>query len=303
MRSTMNISASILVLMMGFSLVACGNSNLAVQPPTNNTGEQTPAPAPEELPAEGDVIEAEGILTGWADPHTVEIRVKDEPMSFQVEESVQPSFDDIDDEDTVRFKYVERTFAGDTTIKQLVVKEITKVEVDDDDNGAGTGATGTSDRPKTSELEVTVEGMTEQRPVRLAQGDGYSLYVFEPMAFDADENELTMKIDPDYEVEIEKLPSDYNLDFLKMDAKEELSETGEVKELTKKELSTGSMNDAQLYMMSQNDKKTEYYIVKELDGNGFIFRVNAPIGEPSEGFLPMAYASLNSIMNEEVSPK
>ncbi|MNC59969.1 hypothetical protein D3C75_1098140 [compost metagenome] len=112
-----------------------------------------------------------------------------------------------------------------------------------------------------------------------------------------------MKIDPDYEVEIEKLPSDYNLDFLKMDAKEELSETGEVKELTKKELSTGSMNDAQLYMMSQNDKKTQYYIVKELDGNGFIFRVNAPIGEPSEGFLPMAYASLNSIMNEKVSPK
>ncbi|MDQ0171262.1 hypothetical protein [Paenibacillus tundrae] len=301
MRSTMNISASILVLMMGFSLVACGNSNPAVQPPTNNTGEQTPAPAPEEQPAEGDVIEAEGILTGWADPHTVEIRVNDEPMSFQVEESVQPLFDDIDDEDPVRFKYVERTFAGDTTIKQLVVKEITKVEVDDD--RASTGANGMSNRPKTSELEVTVEGMTEKRPVTLAQGNGYSLYVFEPMAFDADENELTMKIDPDYEVEIEKLPSDYNLDFLRMDAKEELSETGEVKELTKKELSTGSMNDAQLYMMSQNDKKTEYYIVKELDGNGFIFRVNAPIGEPSEGFLPMAYASLNSIMNEKVSPK
>ncbi|MEY8746912.1 hypothetical protein [Paenibacillus tundrae] len=301
MRSTMNISASILVLMMGFSLVACGNSNPAVQPPTNNTGEQTPAPAPEEQPAEGDVIEAEGILTGWADPHTVEIRVNDEPLSFQVEESVQPLFDDIDDEDTVRFKYVERTFAGDTTIKQLVVKEITKVEVDDD--RASTDANGTSNRPKTSELEVTVEGMTEKRPVTLAQGNGYSLYVFEPMAFDADENELTMKIDPDYEVEIEKLPSDYNLDFLKMDAKEELSETGEVKELTKKELSTGSMNDAQLYMMSQNDKKTEYYIVKELDGNGFIFRVNAPIGEPSEGFLPMAYASLNSIMNEKVSFK
>lgn len=134
--------------------------------------------------------------------------------------------------------------------------------------------------------------------MKLAQAKGYSLYVFEPMAFDAEDHELTMKIDPDYEVEIEKLPANYNLDALKMDAKEELSETGEVKQLTAEQLSNGPMKDARLYMMSQNDKKTEYFIVKELDGNGFIFHIQAPIGEPSEGFLPMAYASLNSIMNE-----
>jgi hypothetical protein len=51
-------------------------------------------------------------------------------------------------------------------------------------------------------------------------------------------------------------------------------------------------------MMSQNGKKTQYFIVKELDGNGFIFHIDAPVGEPSEGFLPMVYASVNSIKNE-----
>ncbi|WP_339256570.1 hypothetical protein MKZ12_21590 [Paenibacillus sp. FSL R5-0713] len=292
--NTMKVSASLLVLLMGFSLVACGNSNPAAQPPVNNTKEQSPAP--EQQPNESAVIEAEGILTGWADPHTVEIRVNDKPMSFQVGEDLQKSLDDIDDEDSVRFKYVEKTI--DATTKQLVLTEIAKIESSDDNNGSNGGGTVTSDRPKTAELEVTVEGMTEKRPVTLAQAKGYSLYVFEPMAFDAEDQELTMKIDPDYEVEIEKLPADYNLDVLKMDAKEELSETGEVKQLTAEQLSNGPMKDAKLYMMSQNDKKTEYFIVKELDGNGFVFHIHAPIGEPSEGFLPMAYASLNSIMNE-----
>ncbi|ETT44655.1 hypothetical protein [Paenibacillus sp. FSL H7-689] len=292
--NTMKVSASLLVLLMGFSLVACGNSNPAAQPTVNNTEEQSPAL--EQQPNESAAIEAEGILTGWADPHTVEIRVNEKPMSFQVSEDLQKSLDDIDDEDSVRFKYVEKTI--DATTKQLVLTEIAKIESSDDNNGSNAGGTVTSDRPKTSELEVTVEGMTEKRPVKLAQAKGYSLYVFEPMVFDAEDHELTMKIDPDYEVEIEKLPANYNLDALKMDAKEELSETGEVKQLTAEQLSNGPMKDARLYMMSQNDKKTEYFIVKELDGNGFIFHIQAPIGEPSEGFLPMAYASLNSIMNE-----
>ncbi|WFR65149.1 hypothetical protein P9222_14770 [Paenibacillus amylolyticus] len=292
--NTMKVSASLLVLLMGFSLVACGNSSPATQPTVNNTEEQSPAP--EQKPDESAVIEAEGILTGWADPHTVEIRVNEKPMSFQVGEDLQKSLDDIDDEDSVRFKYVEKTI--DATTKQLVLTEIAKIESSDDNNGSNTGGAVTSDRPKTAELEVTVEGMTEKRPVTLVQAKGYSLYVFEPMAFDAEDHELTMKIDPDYEVEIEKLPADFNLDMLKMDAKEELSETGEVKQLTAEQLSNGPMKDARLYLMSQNDKKTEYFIVKELDGNGFVFHIHAPIGEPSEGFLPMAYASLNSIMNE-----
>lgn len=295
MRNTMNISASLLVLVMGFSLVACGNSSPTAQPPANNTEEQTPAPV--KQPEESAVIEAEGILTGWADPHTVEIRVKEEPMSFQVGEDLQKSLDDIDDEDSVQFKYVEKAIEGDTTIKQLVLTEITKVE-SDDGNGTNAGGNVTSDRAKTSELEVTVEGMTEKRPVTLAQGKGYSLYVFEPMVYDADDHELTMKIDPDYEVEIEKLPSDYNLNELKVDAKKELSETGEVKQLSEEKLSNGPMKEAKLFMMSQNNKKTEYFIVKELDGNGFAFHIHAPVGEPSEGFMPMVYASINSIMNE-----
>lgn len=294
-RNRAKVSTTLVVLLMGFSLVACGSSAPALQPSVNNTKETSSAP--EQKPEESDVIEAEGILTGWADPHTVEIRVKDKAMSFQVGEDMQKLLDDIDDEDSVRFKYVEK--AVDASTKQLVLTGITKIaSADGDKTGTGAGDIVTSDRAKTSELEVTVEGITEKRPVTLAQAKGYSLYIFEPMAFDAKDHELTMKIDPEYKVEIEKLPSDFNLDYLKMDAKEELSEVGEVKELTPEQLSNGPMKDARLFMMSQNGKKTQYFIVKELDGNGFIFRIDAPVGEPSEGFLPMVYASVNSIMNE-----
>lgn len=294
-RNRAKVSTTLVVLLMGFSLVACGSSAPALQPSVNNTKETSPAP--EQKPEERDVIEAEGILTGWADPHTVEIRVKDKAMSFQVGEDMQKLLDDFDDEDSVRFKYVEK--AVDASTKQLVLTGITKIASEDGDKtGTGAGNIVTSDRAKTSELEVTVEGITEKRPVTLAQAKGYSLYIFEPMAFDAKDHELMMKIDPRYKVEIEKLPSDFNLDYLKMDAKEELSEVGEVKELTPEQLSNGPMKDARLFMMSQNGKKTQYFIVKELDGNGFIFHIDAPVGEPSEGFLPMVYASVNSIMNE-----
>lgn len=296
MGAKMKLGASLVVLMMGFSLVACGNSP-AMQPPANDTKEQQPAP---EQPQEqkSAVIEAEGILTGWADPHTVEIRVNGEAMAFQVGEDVQKLFDDIDDEDTVHFKYVEKTFEGDASTKQLVLKDIAKINTDDEATAGGTdGGTG-ANRAGKAELEVTVEGMTEKRPVTLARGDGYSLYVFEPMAFNASKNALTMKIDPEYVVNIEKLPADFNLDQLAMDAKEELSETGEVRELSKEELAKGPMADARLYMMAQNEHKSQYFIVKELDGHGFVFRIDAPVGEPSEGFLPMAYASLNSIKND-----
>lgn len=289
------VSTTVLVLLMGFSLVACGSSAPTLQPSVNNTKETSPAP--EQKPEERDVIEEEGILTGWADPHTVEIRVKDKAMSFQVGEDMQKLLDDIDDEDSVRFKYVEETV--DASTKQLILTGITKIgSADGDQTNNGPGDIVTSERPQSSELEVTVEGITEKRPVTLAQAKGYSLYIFEPMAFGAEDHELTMKIDPEYKVEIEKLPSDYNLDYLKMDAKEELSEVGEVKELTSEQLSNGPMKDARLFMMSQNGKKTQYFIVKELDGNGFIFHINAPVGEPSEGFLPMVYASVNSIMIE-----
>ncbi|PZT57737.1 hypothetical protein [Paenibacillus silvae] len=293
--NTVKVSATLLVLLMGFSLVACGSSAPALQPTVGNTEESSPAT--EQSPQENDAIEAEGILTGWADPHTVEIRVNDKAMSFQVGEDMQKSMDDMDDEDTVRFKYVEKTL--DASTKQLILTEITKIASADDGNqSSGTGGAVTSDRPAASELEVTVEGITEKRPVTLAQAKGYSLYIFEPMSFDAEDHELTMKIDPAYKVEIEKLPAGFNLDHLKMDAREELSETGEVKALTAEQLSNGPMKDARLFMMSQNEKKTQYVIVKELDGNEFIFHINAPVGEPSEGFVPMVYASINSIMNE-----
>ena len=293
---TLKVSTTLLVLLMGFSLVACGNSAPALQPTVDNTKETAPAPEPQ--PEAKDVIEAEGILTGWADPHTIEIRVDGEAMSFQVSEDLQKSLDDIDDEDSVRFKYVEKIL--DASTKQLVLTEITKIAsgADDGNTGAGGGNTAISDRPTTSELEVTVEGITEKRPVTLAQAKGYSLYIFDPMAFDAEDHELTMKIDPAYKVEIEKLSSDFKRDELRMDAKEELSQTGEVKELTSEQLSNGPLKEAKLFMRSQNDKKTQYFIVKELDGTDFIFHIDAPVGEPSEGFLPMVYASVNSIMNE-----
>ncbi|KOP66920.1 hypothetical protein AMS62_18005 [Bacillus sp. FJAT-18019] len=171
---------------------------------------------------------------------------------------------------------------------------------DEMNEGQGTDA-GESDNhhaqlPATKDFELELEGMKETKTAKLAEGDGYALYIFDIFSFDAETGKLTMNVDTDYYVEITKLPADYDSDELQTQAEKELEEIGKVRAAEDSERNQ-AMQDASVYMIGEGKSLTKIYIVDEIDGQGYIFRVNNPHREPSEGFAPHAFTSLSSIVS------
>lgn len=151
--------------------------------------------------------------------------------------------------------------------------------------------------PDEKKLDVTLEGEKEQRTAKLVRGDGYAMYMFEQFTFDKEKNLLYMNVDPRFKVRIEKLTSDFNLDDLMLKGKAELERHGKVTPLKESSI-MGTMKGSRLFLMVQDKTGTYEYIVKELDGNGYIFHVDIPQGEAAEGFAPLAFATLNTIKNQ-----
>lgn len=151
--------------------------------------------------------------------------------------------------------------------------------------------------PATKAFQLELEGNKEEREAKLAVGEGYSLYIFEQFSFDKAAGKLTMNVDPNYSVEITKLPSDYNVDKLKADGTADLKAIGTVEDLTATDSGSMIMN-ASVYLKARNDEGSKEFIVMEFGGNGYLLEVNIPVGEPTEGFVPLAHTSINSIVNQ-----
>ncbi len=150
--------------------------------------------------------------------------------------------------------------------------------------------------PETKTFTISLEGNEEERVGTLALGDGYALYVFEQFDFDPETGRLSMKIDGNYRVDITKLPADYSLDALKQEGETKLADTGEVKALEGQDRER-LMSDAALLLHAIGDRGSKYYIVREVEGTGYLFEVNVPQGEATEGFVPLAFTTLRSIVN------
>jgi hypothetical protein len=155
----------------------------------------------------------------------------------------------------------------------------------------------TAELPATKSFTLELEGNKEEREATLAVGDGYSLYMFEQFSFDQASDKLTMNVDPNYYVEITKLPVDYNGDVLKQEGTAELQAIGTVEDMTSKD-SGSIIKNATVYLKARDDKGSKEYIVTEFGGNGYILKVNIPVGEPTEGFVPLAHTSITSIVNQ-----
>ncbi|MNJ59478.1 hypothetical protein D3C77_551650 [compost metagenome] len=185
---------------------------------------------------------------------------------------------------------MEKAISDEDSLKQLLLVKLARAS-----QGGGNSGGTAGELPATKELEVEIEGMTETRIAQLAEGNGYALYIFDIFTFDSEANTLSMNYDNKYNVEIIKLPSNYNADQLSLEAKEQLSKTGKVQEV-QGDVIQRFMPDTSVFLDATGDKLTQQYIVKEIDGQGYIFKLNIPHGEPTEGFVPLAYASLNSIV-------
>ncbi|MFD1176999.1 hypothetical protein ACFQ3W_11900 [Paenibacillus puldeungensis] len=235
-----------------------------------------------------------GTFVGMVDNHSIEIEMNGQPTVFQIDEKLASEVKNIKQGASVTYVYYEQVTQGSDPIKQLVLNKIT---VSAGDSGKTVKGEGSEDGlPPAKKLAVELEGVKEERNAKLVKGHGYGLYLFDGFSFDAATNQLQMDYDPKYHVEIVKLPSDYSVEEFSKEAKSELSKTGKVEERKGDEIDK-TMRDASLFLIASSDTLTQEYILKEIDGQAYAFKVNMPHGEASEGFGPLAFASLNSIVN------
>lgn len=296
--------AAVAVLML--ALTACGGNTPATAPGQSNSPAETATTTPSTEPTEtanptatakpedeaSQVIKGTGIYVGQIDNHSVEINTEEGATAFELGPGTENAPETLNMDDPVIFEYVEKSVPGDETVKQRVLSKLALAS-----SGSGSEPSTDVALPQSKVFQLNLEGNTEKKTAHLIKGDGYSLYVFDIFTFDSGSNKLAMKIDNHYYAEIVKLPSDFNLDYLLLEGQEELAKTGTVKKLLESERS-GQMSDARLYLRASGTNVSREYIVKEIAGQGYIFKLNIPQGEPSEGFVPHVFASLNSIVNQ-----
>lgn len=82
----------------------------------------------EIMTSESNKIEAKGIYTGLADPHTVEIEVDGEAICFQLKEGIMEKVEAWDSEKPVEFTYSIKSFAGMPDVKQFILHNINQVK-------------------------------------------------------------------------------------------------------------------------------------------------------------------------------
>lgn len=78
--------------------------------------------------SESNKIEAKGIYTGLADPHTAEIEINGEPICFQLEEGIMEKVEAWDSEKSVQFTYSIKTYDDMPDVKQFILHNIKPVK-------------------------------------------------------------------------------------------------------------------------------------------------------------------------------
>jgi len=276
--------AAVTTAMLFLAITACGAEETSQPPPKRN-------PIEEGVKQPNDQIkQGTGIYVGQIDNNFVEIETADGSSAFRLGEGMEQVISKLQGNESVSYEYREKPTQGEEELKQLVLIKLT-VEEADDHRG-----TEHAQLPATKEFELELEGMKETKTAKLAEGDGYALYIFDIFSFDAKTGKLTMNVDKDYYVEITKLPADYDSNELQAQAEKELEEMGNV-HIAEDSERNQAMKDASMYMIGEGESLTKLYIVEEIDGQGYMFRVNNPHREPSEGFATHAFTSLSSIVN------
>ena len=290
MKRTNRLVLMTATAVLAVSLAACGGgANKPLAPGSNVENNQ---PDPGNQPAEVKTIEAIGIYKGQIDNNSIEIETENGVDAFRLAEGMDQLLGELEDDARVAITYEEHPVEGDDTAKQLI---LTKLEKADDANSGSGGTEGASgELPQTKMLTVNVEGETEQREAKLATADGYALYVLEALTFDAANNKLASAADEALSAVITKLPSDYNADTLQLEATEKLEQVGEVRELEGDEALPGAV----IHLIAADAERGSQYIVKEVDGQGYIFEIETVQSEAQEGFEPAVRATLDSLVNQ-----
>ncbi|MHA7584096.1 hypothetical protein ACX12E_27495 [Paenibacillus vandeheii] len=158
--------------------------------------------------------------------------------------------------------------------------------------------TSETPRPETERFDLmTGEGNTSQTAT-LHQGEGFSLYVFEKFSFDAAKGRLSLTSNPDYYVDIEPLPSDYDLSKLETTGREDLEKAGKVSDYSG-ELIEHPLGFAELYLQASGENGINDYMVwKSEKSDAFLFRLHNPKGEEASDFAGPVLVSLSTVQGE-----
>ncbi|WP_238653271.1 hypothetical protein [Paenibacillus piscarius] len=302
MRTQRSLPAMTAITALLLTLTACGGNGLpqaygepspaASGAPVETTAAPSASPVPQPGPSaasEAQSIQGSGIYVGQMDNHSVEIETEEGPTAFELGAGTENAPDSLEMDDPVVFVYTEQTVGDDPDVTQRILSRLVKADGGEAPHGAGV-------RPDTRTFKLKLEGMEEERTAALASGEGYSLYVFDIFGFDAANGRLSMKADPDYYAEITRLPAEFNLDQLEQKGRAELAPVGRVTALSEEERDR-RMSDVRLYLTATRSGLTRQVAVKEVDGQGYLIRLNIPQREASEGFGPHVYASLDSLAN------
>lgn len=154
-------------------------------------------------------------------------------------------------------------------------------------------------RPHTESFELlTAEGNQSLEAV-LQEGEGFSLYVFEKFAFDPAAGRLSLSSNPDYYVDIEPLPADYDIAQLEAAGRDELRQAGEVSDYSG-ELVEHPLGSAELYLQASGEKGISDYMVWTSEaGDAFLFRLHNPKGEEASDFAGPVLVSLSTVQSDK----
>lgn len=152
-----------------------------------------------------------------------------------------------------------------------------------------------STRPEAANFDLLTGEGNQTLTANLQQGEGFSLYVFDKFAFDAAEGRLYLSSHPEYEVIIEPLPANSDLEQLKVKGQEELGTLGKVSDHSG-ELVEHPLGSAEIYLQASGvDGISDYIVWKSATGDAFLFRLRNPKGEEAADFAGPVLVSLSTV--------
>ncbi|GIP50628.1 hypothetical protein J53TS2_42190 [Paenibacillus sp. J53TS2] len=153
-------------------------------------------------------------------------------------------------------------------------------------------------RPEVESFELLTGEGNQTLEAKLHQGEGFSLYVFDNFAFDADEGRLYLNSNSKYEVKIKPLSANYDLEQLQVEGRKELEALGKVSDFSG-ELVEHPLGSAEIYLQASGaDGISDYIVWKSETGDGFLFRLHNPKGEEASNFAGPVLVSLSTVQGD-----
>lgn len=169
-------------------------------------------------------------------------------------------------------------------------EEVTAPETENEQASEGT-------RPHNETFDLMTGEGNQSHTATLHQGEGFSLYVFEKFDFDAAQGRLFLSSNPEYYVDIEPLPANYDLTQLKSAGIKKLEVFGKVSDFSG-ELVEHPLGSAELYLQTSSDEGINDYIVWQSEtGDDFLFRLHNPKGEEASDFAGPVLVSLSTVQS------